>query len=377
MSNILAQFGMHQASSALRSPIANMEEALIPGSSTHMVSASGEFNAYDKRDICTRLSEMAALSSKNVVASKGQHVPSESELRQARREASEMVTAAFHSPDDRAFEAVGSTVANWLSETANRQGFMRRLFKRAEVEQGGFPRIPVLYKNVHGYVASSSSSLEAQQVRNKYLTPPEFYIEAYPMIEEREIQQAPGDLLEAKMAEGQEATMTQEDRMAMRLINQVSGIDNEILTIRGSLTPANLGVAMNQIRNWDLPVDTLLIASDLWTDLTTSAAFGSWYDPVSMYEIVQTGTIGTLLGMKMISDAYRVPTQKVLNRGDLYCLTAPEYLGGYTDRGPLQCNAINASALGMGYPGRGWHMWELISMGVVGGRGVSRCRRVA
>jgi hypothetical protein len=105
-------------------------------------------------------------------------------------------------------------------------------------------------------------------------------------------------------------------------------------------------------------------------DITTNTTFGSFYDPVSQYEVVQTGYIGRILGISMITDAFRVPQQKVLNQGDIYLLTSPEFLGAYTDRGPVVANEVNASQSGHGVPARGWHLYELMSMTVANSRGV-------
>lgn len=362
-------------------PYAHPKDLMIPGTKEHLVGADGHFNAYDNADAIAKnrmfvqASATGAVMTDEQAARYGRTPITAAEKAQLVRQNNEEVIAAYHSPDARDWQALGSDMGNYLYETANRQGIMRRLFKRCEVLQGNIPRIPVLYKNVMGWVASSASTIEAQHVRNKFLMPPEIYFEAFPVIGERDIAQSPGDLLEAKLLEAQEATMAQEDRTAFRLIQKVLGSANPVITIQGGLTPSNLGLMRSQILSWNLPVQTLVFASDIWNDMTTNTSFGAFYDPVTQYEIVQTGVLGRILGMEIVSDAYRVPTQKVLNQGDIYLFTSPEYLGGYTDRGPIQANEINASALGLGYPGRGWHMWELLSMGVVGGRGIAYARR--
>ena len=71
-----------------------------------------------------------------------------------------------------------------------------------------------------------------------------------------------------------------------------------------------------------------------------------------------------------MTDAYRVPQQKVLNAGDIYLLTSPEFLGAYTDRGPVVANEVNASSSGHGVPARGWHLFETMSMTVANSRGI-------
>ena len=76
------------------------------------------------------------------------------------------------------------------------------------------------------------------------------------------------------------------------------------------------------------------------------------------------------LGISLVTDAYRVPQQRVLNLGDMYLLTSPEFLGAYTDRGPVVANEVNASSAGHGVPARGWHLFETMSMTVPNSRGL-------
>lgn len=362
-----------------RTPLFHPKELKIDGTKEHLVGRDGNLNAYDRFDAMQKVNMLVQANATGMLMNDAQAkrlgLVTAADRAQRAKERKEAVLSAYHSPDNRDWQALGADMGNYLYETADREGLMRRLFKRCEVTQGNYPRIPVLYKNVFGFVASSASMIEAQHVRNKFLMPPEIYFEAFPVIGERDLAQSPGDLLEAKLLEAQEATMAAEDRLAFKLINKVVGASNPAITIQGGLTPANLGLMRSQILSWNLPVSTLVFASDLWTDITTNTSFGAFYDPVTQYEIVQTGVLGRILGMQIVSDAFRVPPQKVLNQGQLYLFTEPEYLGGYTDRGPIVANEINASALGLGYPGRGWHMWELLSLALVGGRGVAYAQR--
>ena len=79
----------------------------------------------------------------------------------------------------------------------------------------------------------------------------------------------------------------------------------------------------------------------------------------------------------MVTDAYRVPQQKVLNAGDIYLTTLPSYLGAYTDRGAPVAKEVDASASGHGVPARGWHIYETMSMVCANSRGVVYASRTA
>jgi hypothetical protein len=164
--------------------------------------------------------------------------------------------------------------------------------------------------------------------------------------------------------------MVREDRIWKSLADQVAGLANTPITIVGGFTPQNLGLMRSQIMQWQLPTNMLTFASDVLNDITTSTSFGAWYDPVSQYEIVQTGYIGKLLGIQLLTDAFRVPQLKVLNQGQIYLTSQPDYHGAYTDRGPVTANEQNASQSGHGVPARGWHLYEVLSMVLANARSV-------
>jgi hypothetical protein len=148
---------------------------------------------------------------------------------------------------------------------------------------------------------------------------------------------------------------------------------NNYQILSGGLTPATLQAMRSQVTGWGFPAQNVLMASDVWDDIVASNAFGSWFDPVSQYEIIMTGYLGTLLGMGMVTDAYREPRLKVLNAGEVYIMAAPELHGTFTDRGPVQANEVNSYAEGS--PSRGWYMFEELSMVLHNARGVCKGQR--
>lgn len=343
-------------------------------SSEKLVGRNGDLNASNRQDMLKTVAEFfQRLSAGEIMSPAEQYNATKQQLTSSERR--EMVTAAFRDESGRAWAELGSAIGTELYETANREGFMRRLLMRADVVMGGIPRIPFSFKSSTGYEAASAAAIQPILVRNKYLLPPEFYVEAHIWVEEREIYQTTGDILEEKLLEGQEQVMVKEDQVLINLANATQGIANNPFQISGGLTPQNLGLMRQSILQWNLPTDTLLFSADIWTDITTNTSFGTFYDPVSQFEVVQNGVIGRLLGMTLISDAYRVAQLRVLRPGQLFLFSRPEYLGAYTERGPVVANEVNASAAGHGVPARGWHLWELISMTMPNGRAVVTATR--
>jgi len=339
-------------------------EAKRPGSSEYLVDTkTGQINANNKQDLAATLQVLANLVQNGQVTTKENFVSSAERHKvvAARMEATRDAFYRYmHQGEARPWAEIGATLSGELTELADREGFMRRLFHRVDVQQGSIPRIRVRAKSVTAVTAASATQFFPIQARDKYLVPPEFYIKANLRFEEREIAQATGDILEDKFFEGQEQIMRNEDKVWKALIDGLVGTSNALQYLAGGLTPANVSVMQQQVNRWSLNSTNMLIANDVLQDITGSVAFGSWFDPVSQYEIVQTGQIGTLLGMSVITDAYREPRLKVLNAGEVYITAAPDTHGAYTDRGPIQ--SVPVDSYQDGAPSRGWSMWELIAM---------------
>ena len=336
-----------------RSSVAkNPLEANREGSASKLVGANGEFNATDKADLVKAFKSLAAaLESKQIDRPMQATAEKKAERRAALIEAM---------ASDIKWSEMGAALSQALYTTANREGFMRRLFARQELAQGNIPRIPVKFKNTVAMLAAGAGQVIPTNLRDKYVMPPEFYIETNLWIEERELAQGTGDQLEDKFYEGQEAIQVQEDRYWKKLCDQCIGVANNLQILGGGLDPDSLALMKEQVLRYALPAANLLFAVDGLNDLN-GTVFGGWFDPVTQYEIVMSGQLGTLSGMTITTDAYREPMLKVFNRGEFYITSTPEYHGGYTDRGPLQSKAKDSTGEGMG-PARGWYMFELMSM---------------
>lgn len=330
----------------------HITEANLSGSTSKLVGSHGELNCSDKGEVVKVLKQLAsALESKEIARPMQATAEKKAERRAALIEAM---------ASDSQWSELGAALSSALYTTANREGFMRRLFARQELAQGNVPRIPVKFKNTQAMVAAGAGQVIPTNLRDKYVMPPEFYIEANLWIEERELAQGTGDQLEDKFYEGQEAIQVQEDRYWKKLCDQSIGVCNNLQILGGGLDPDSLALMKEQVVRWALPAANLLFSVDGLNDLN-GTVFGGWFDPVTQYEVVLSGTIGRLSGMQITTDAYREPMLKVFNRGEFYITSTPEYHGGYTDRGPLQSKAKDSTGEGMG-PARGWYMFELMSM---------------
>lgn len=338
------------------------------GSSERFVGGNGELNASNKADLFKQMSSFLEQASQSGA------VTEETAAQRAELAAhhKEMIYAAFTSKE--AHAELGEVMANELYIAANRDGFARRFLARQDLQQGQRPQVYMRRKNVVAVVSTSPTQVHTELTRDNYLTPPEFYITARPFVEERDIQQSLGDVLEEKYLEGLEGTMVAEDRVYRNLLIQASAIDNFLTTFVGSMTAGGLMSFRNQVARWNIPVSSWLIANDIWSDIVGDPSFQQVIDPVSKHELLLTGQIGVIYGMTILSDAYRHPEHKVLDQGEQFIIGSPVNHGQYTDRGGVTSQPIDISTEKV--PGRGWVFNELLSMVVANSRSVARGRRV-
>lgn len=104
---------------------------------------------------------------------------------------------------------------------------------------------------------------------------------------------------------------------------------------RPVITPACVSAMQCKIIESSLPAVEWLIPSQIIAQIQTGA-FLSWFDPVSKLEIVRTGSLGSLLGMAVYSDAFRMPRFRVLKNEELFMVTDPKLLGFFMDNGGVR-----------------------------------------
>lgn len=341
----------------------------LPGSRERMVGHNGELNAGSKMELAHRINELAKF------VAEGNNVLTEeaaTSLEDKAKMHREWLVAAYQ--DAGHLRELGETMADELYISSARDGFARRLLARNELNQGQLPRIRMVAKSTTAIVATSPSRTETQFVRDMWFNPREFYITARPYVEKRDMDSATTDLLDEKYNEALQAFMVQEDRVWKRLADRTVGMVNELTTITGTMTPLDLANMRNVVSRWNIPATTWLMANDLWGDVIGDSSFMQAIDPVSKFELLQTGYLGRILGMDVISDAFRMPQHKVLSRGEMYIVGAPVNHGAYTDRGGIDSLPLDGSQESV--PGRGWFMSQSMSQAITNVRSVARGRRV-
>ena len=124
------------------------------------------------------------------------------------------------------------------------------------------------------------------------------------------------------------------------------------------------------VSDWNLPATNCLISNDYWSDIIGSNDFASFLDPVTKYDLALHGYLGTLIGLNLITDAFRTPTQKVLNRGEIYVVAAPEHHAAYTDRGGVTSKPTDGTHEASSR--QGWFLQEYLSFTLANPRSVAK-----
>lgn len=330
-------------------------------STSRLSDSNGEINAVSKQDLFKAVQALAAAVKQGDYEEKTANAP---EL-EARKK--ELVTAAIEDNDGAAWKALGEVIGDEVFETMGRQAFAAKTLIHKPLARGEIGRIRIRKKDVLTFFATRNPEVIASQVRQFYVYPPEYYLVGRVLIEDAEIEQASGDLLDDKYQDGLEQQLRQQDLVWKRLVDaSATAYNNSFLF--NTFTPTVFASMQNQIMRWGIPVHMAIIAFDIWPDITADTEFSTWFDPVSKHEIVMNGYLGNILGTQIHTDGFRYETLQVLNQGEVYFVGAPANLGAITRRKDLSTAPINLHLLGR--PERGWFFEQIEGMSIVNSRAV-------
>lgn len=329
---------------------------------------AGELNAASKSDALAMIAQVAAQ------LSAGDNIVTESEAETAattRAERREVLAAIINDKTGETARTVGAEMAGTINESINREGLMRQLCQYAELEQGERPEVYVQQKEVVAAVMTGPTQAQLQVVRDNVIFPQEVDITERLIIEQRQINSTREDLLQRKYNEGLEAVMVGEDRMFKKACDAlISKMGQQSLHAGANITTGAIESGISMITGFNLPLQAILFASNLWANMATNRDFENLIDPVSRLEIIRTGKIGQLWGADVLTDGVREPNLKVLDSNEIYYFASPEYLGEYTDRGGVQSVPLGPEHTGIN--GAGWHIAESLSLAIVNHRAVAK-----
>ena len=332
--------------------------------SSRIVGSNGDLNASSKSDLIKQI-----LRFQREVAANGAVTEDEAVNRsETARFYREVAHGMFHDAD--IHRELGAALGNDIQRANNRDGFARRFMANQPLTLGQRPQVMMEMKDVTAQIASSSTQVQTQFVRDPVFFPQEFPIAASIFIDEVSIAQNSGDILNRKFMEGLTGTMVVEDRLWKAMAIEASSADNTPVTFVTTMSAGGLMAFINQVGRWQLTPTSLLMANDLMTDFVQDTSFQNVFDPISKHTLLTTGQFGTIFGTTLTTDAFRHQAHRVLDRGEMFVVSDPITHGQYTDR-----NGVSSEPRSGAHEkivGRGWFLSEIISMMIINSRSVAR-----
>lgn len=340
-----------------------------------MFSASGELQAHSRKEALSmgqRYMDMMARGEIVLVNEESvSSMPASMSAADRRRLGNETVLEAIRDPNK--WASLGSSIVARVEDRAERSGLMRNLFQGSTLRQGEIARVELKQHICHAVVAAGPTDLGYQILRGKVFNPSEFELKSDVRVPVIDVHQIAGDLLGRAERDAHQSIVVKEDRLMMDAVKMAVGRGNPLTMLYDKLLPGHLAVMRDNIDSWNIPVGGTVLSSDFWADMIGSSVWMEALEPVTRYELLSTGRLATLLGMDLITDGFRDPTQRVLERGSLFTFSTPEYLGAYTTRGGA--TAEPTTGANDGNTDKGWLVSEILSLVLANARSISMAQR--
>jgi len=323
----------------------------------------GELNAYDDKDALRQIEHIMANKSafqqdmsKKIAADS--NVFSQQEVGQAIQE-------AFNDPTGEGHAIVGQQLLNPIKEIIDYEGWIRKVLKVRTVGEGEIVRYD---KDVHvvGWVVGEDAETPESRVGGRYIYPPEFEVTARPTVLLKDIFQKQYDVLARAQDKARQAIEFSEDNAGINLLRKAASTTNPT-TYFANLNLNSLEDLKYQVEKHRLVVDKFLINRREMGDIIKHMS--SQVDPVTQREMILAGYVATVLNASIITSA-GTGVYEVVNPGEVFACTAPDYLGGMPIRQDLMSEPFSQSVNGK--PARGWMYYELISQVIVNPKAVAR-----
>lgn len=337
-----------------------------------IVGANGGINGYTTADFMKNMAAlMAAASSGQVLEESRVTAKAELQDRLSKREA---LASAMTSSEQATQQALAEVIGEQIYETLGRSGFARKFLTTKPLGRGETHRIPVITPDVTSYFSTENADVPASQIRQNVIYPKPFAVNSFVLVDQMELMISPVDLLDIKYNQALEQILVGEDRVFVKFADAASVGYNEPVYF-STMTPTVMASIRNQIdTQGGIPVGGMLMSADIWADVISEAEFQSFYSPVEKHEIVLTGRLGTLMGMDIVTDGFRIPNLKVLPQGSMYVFGIPDTLGQIGQYEQMSVTAVDQNVIGK--PKKGWMLSNVIDMTFANARAVVKATRI-
>lgn len=321
----------------------------------------GEVNASSVKDALQTLTKYAAILEDNApsnLALSGQ--PS---LNDEKRD--ELITRAIMTHEGKI--ALAQAMANPIRRNLDYQGIARRALVVDPLPQGALP----VYDrdiDVAAVVISSNGTGPESRVFGDRVTVPEFEIYSNPTVRIAEVKRRRFNVIDRAVQKARQEIMAQEDANVFAALDSAASVENTVQDIAdGGMLKRDLVELKVQVDRWDLVTTKFFMNINEFTDILNWASGGGQgptggeVDPVTQREILQTGLYAHIWGADIM-------VSKIVPPGTVYACADPEFVGVMPVRQDIEVlPADEPKQLKLG-----WVVSEIIGIGIVNPRGVSK-----
>lgn len=267
---------------------------------------------------------------------------------------------------------IGETLGDSVVETMGRAGFTRNCLQLQNVAQGQEARWRIRRKDVIAHQITSSGQVRASEIRDYFTYPKSYQLTGAVLVEDKELEHSDSALLDEKFQDLLEQIWRQEDLHFKTLLDSLAPTINNVIQFN-TFTPTTFTTLRTQIRQHSIPCTRAILAVDLWDDIIAGTDFVNFWDEVHKHELIENGSLGSILGVNLLTDGFRHAALRVLNDGECYFLGSPQTLGGIAQHGELKTRPTDR--YNMNEAKRGWFFTLIESMVLLNARAISRGHR--
>lgn len=329
--------------------------------SAKMFSASGQVNAYDKKEVLDQQIKYAELMAQYRRANNASYFTPEDKQR--------IIEHALNT-DPATRTKFGAEMIPLILDRLDYEGFIRQVFKTHELQQG---QINSYEKdvNVTALVINQDGQTVEHVVRGDRVFPYEFLITAMPQVSISEIAQRQYDVVDRAHDKTTFQIMLKEDRNGLKELYQAAQLENDIINATSSVNKTVLETLQYEVERYRLLVDKFLMNRRELGDIKKNVNSLD-FDPITSRDLLLTGIFGSMWGINMFISA-GVDEQGIesvsVPEGMIFGVTAPRYVGAMPIR--VNLTVLPADQFVHGQPKYGWLFLEQISQVVVNPRAIA------
>lgn len=334
-------------------------EFKFEGSNERAIGANGEINADSKRDLLQKQMALMIAHANSVFVTDKTAAGLEA--------ANALVEAAL--TDVEAHKLIGEQFSDEVYMYTNRNGFARRALSRIELRQGMLAWVPMKRKGATIVYATSPTSHGTVVATDLRIGPPEFNVTARPAFRRPDAVGGGGMNAAEAFIMGIEAVMVAEDRLWLRLVREAAKLAGNTQAIKYADFSGRSFVDIERpLTQNRLMTSIVYMAGDVWNSAISKESIYNLIDPVSNVDLLLTGTVGSIFGKHIVTDAHRRPEHKVFSAGDFFTVAEPLSHGSYSDRNGLMSMPCDPTENGNQ---ANWVMYESLTMAISDEQSVS------